>query len=162
MDETFWLQRKLRICLEVAFPYRAVHQWSSSQCGWLFFRHNLFKLAFFSFCCLLSNQLLAPTTLSLSSVISPLFLTVLFTEPATVGQAHYEKFLSSYELPQLQVMTLLHICHLLTPSAFLLNLIDKYLSYLFITLNIKLSSAPSPLLFSALTIQHLFFASIAL
>lgn len=52
---------------------------------------------------------------------------------------------------------MLHICHLLALAAFLLSLIDKHLSYLFITFNIKLSSAPPALsLISALTIQLIF------
>lgn len=60
-------------------------------------------------------------------------------------------------------MTLLCICHLLAPPSFLLNLTDKHLSYLFITFNIKLSTAPAA--FSIIFCSHpstSFFASVVL
>lgn len=96
-----------------------------------FVRCSPFKLAFFFsfpffFSSLLSNQLLAHSTLSLSSVVSPLFPATLFMESATAGWAPYEKFLWSYELSQLQMVILLCICHLLAFAAFLLT--DKHLS----------------------------------
>lgn len=134
----------------------AVHQGSSSPCNWLFFRHNLFKLAFFlhaAFCqisCWLLLQ--CPLAWLFHPVPNCVIHGVSHSWPSTLWKksCDHMNFLSCKWW-----LWFISAIFLLQQHFFWISLIS--ICYLFITLNIKLSSAPPALYYFLLCPTSFFF-----